>query len=169
MSISDLSPQNTIEGGTDSTTIGNEGDRLKVDANISGISVTPAWDSTYRIESSRSNQSLTSVGDGTLIFSNTGSGYLESFWAELDDEKFDFVLFIDGVKVADVDMEVFEDAAIGSDRTIVARMPIVYERDQKQMLFSPTQPIRYSTSFEIRLRDNSSTDLLGYAVTYTED
>jgi len=42
MSFSDLTPENTIEGGTDGTIIGNLGDRLKVDAAFSQNPQVPA-------------------------------------------------------------------------------------------------------------------------------
>jgi hypothetical protein len=51
--FSDLTPDNTISGGTTGASIGNNGDRLKVDANIESTSLQqPSYDAFGRIRTS---------------------------------------------------------------------------------------------------------------------
>lgn len=89
-----------IVGGTDATVIGNTGDRLKTDVQISSISgaVTASFSSKSRVDQVTTPVTLT-TGSYTTVYSYTGSGYLIGFSAEFNNTAILFRFQIDGETV----------------------------------------------------------------------
>lgn len=88
--MADINQTDTITGGTDGSVIGNTGDRLKVDANITGT-ISPQF-TTNKLRYVDMNASSGGVARGTSVagnstwvsvFSYTGSGYLLGFCMNL--------------------------------------------------------------------------------------
>jgi hypothetical protein len=94
-SFDDTSPAQETEiiGGTDQTKIGNTGDRLKVDATISGTAITSksAWSPKLVYQDMNASTggiargtSITAAAGWTTIYNYAGSGQVISFLVNLD-------------------------------------------------------------------------------------
>ena len=162
--FSDLDPKNYITGATDDTNIGNEGDRLKVDAQISGGSPTFNG-SKYNVEWSRTDITLVNTGTGTTIFQYTGAGMLESFLLEVEDKNTDILLFIDGVERYDIDLRVYDDMSFEHGQ--IGEYPVAYDKAEKIFKHYNRFPITFTTSFEIKARSNNK-KIKSYVVNYFE-
>lgn len=93
-----------IVGNTNGTTIGNTGDRLKVDAQFSSVTTTvPSWSSNLKyIDMNASNGGVarnTSISTTyTNVFNYSGSGFLAGFIINLESfNEWTIKLAIDGV------------------------------------------------------------------------
>lgn len=78
-------------GGTDGTTIGNIGDRLKVDALFSSTGQASSWPATLRYEDMNVSQGGVARGtkintstNWTTVYSYSGSGYVGGLIINLD-------------------------------------------------------------------------------------
>lgn len=120
------------------------------------IETDDKYGNDYFVEESRSNTSIP-TGSNTVIYSRAGTGVLESFWAEMSNENFRFILVIDGITTIDVDMRVFKDAGIASDYALAPNLPLIYEDGSKTMLFRPNKSIKYNTSLSIEFRGSGGT------------
>lgn len=89
--------KNFILGGTDATTIGNTGDRLKVSADIVSTSgnVSPAFSPKVRVDVVTANVTLT-TGSFTTFYTYSGTGLLHGFNAEFNSNAVIVRLQIDG-------------------------------------------------------------------------
>jgi hypothetical protein len=89
----DLDNSQRIEGATDGTMIGNEGDRLKVTAipGVGAISISPKLRAVY----SNTEQSITGAAY-VSFYSYSGTGYFWAFRVNMDQDGGQIQLTIDG-------------------------------------------------------------------------
>jgi hypothetical protein len=89
----DLDNSQRIEGGTDGTMIGNEGDRLKVTAipGVGAISTSPKLRAVY----SNTEQNITGAAY-VSFYSYSGTGYFWAFRVNTDSDGAQLQLTIDG-------------------------------------------------------------------------
>lgn len=89
--------KNFLLGGTDATTIGNTGDRLKVSADIVSTSgnVSPAFSPKVRVDVLTTDVVLT-TGSFTNIYTYSGTGLLHGFNVEFNNINVIVRLQIDG-------------------------------------------------------------------------
>lgn len=154
-----------INGGTDNTTIGNVGDRLKVDAAFTAGSITfPSIDpSQYRFEEmSKTRDTALSTSFETL-YSYSGSGFLESFTVNFDnDSEVRVKLTVDGnnlfllsgtdLYLKDLKDNNVYDVKDVSNATTVAGFGL----HDNALRFEPRYPISFSTSVLIEARTTTS-------------
>lgn len=134
--------------------------------NPDGIDSFP-YIKDYFIESDRGTNTFNAE---TVVWSYTGKGKFISWWAEMQNERFRYKMFIDGVERADVDMRIFNDSGIGRDHTPLAQMDLYYESTDKSMGHFPKHPVQFNTSIEIRMQGTSgNTQLRGYVVALTKE
>jgi hypothetical protein len=166
---SDQSTLNTkIIGNTDGTTIGNVGDRLKVDAQFTSLTTTvPSWSSNLRYvdmnaSSGGVNRDSSIPTTFTNIFNYSGSGYLAGFI--INTETFDrwiFKLTIDGTVVFEIESDDLKgDAAYDVDDgydTNQAFLGLSKGAHDRLIFHAPlSSPIRYNSSVIISLRREDS-------------
>lgn len=89
-------------GGTDGAAIGNTGDRLKVDANVTGLGtgITPAFTSKSRVVVLTSTVQL-ATGSYTNCYTYSGSGLLYGFNVEFNNTSIIVRLQVDGETIFD--------------------------------------------------------------------
>jgi len=93
----------TIEGGSDGTTVGNTGDRLKVDATFSSSTTTvPSWSKKLRYDDMNvstggiARDTSLSGGTWTTVYLYNGSGYLAGILMNVESWKdWEFRLIVD--------------------------------------------------------------------------
>ena len=160
-----------LVGGTDQTTIGNVGDRLKVDAAISfaGGSSFPHFNSPFQYDDmNASNGGVardTQIGTTfTNIYSYTGSGYLLGFSVTNEDKKEWYIqlnidgtdLFIGstGLYTKDLDDHNKYGFDFDDDDNIFPVLGFSLKHDT--VFFHPQHPIRFATSITIKQHHTSS-------------
>ena len=158
--FSDLTPENSIDGGTDGTSIGNTGDRLKVDADITSIgSGTYPTMQCPEVDSFRNgNISLPNFASGYGdIYSYSGSGEFYEFIINPDSESIWIALEIDGAVCFEVHLAVLEDIGTSSSSVPPAYAMFGYNDVSHALRFSPRYPITFNTSLKIVGKADSST------------
>ena len=143
MSISDLSPENSIDGGTDGTTIGNVGDSLKVtNQPIPG---------TFTTFKSTTEVTLTSDTTYQTLHSVSGAGVLVGATFVVDNDTVDCRIQIDGSTIFEFN---------GSFLIEVANISASYRAsgifgvsgDKKRLYFTPNNPFEFTSSLTFSAR-----------------
>jgi len=142
-------------------------DAQHVIAEIRSITDTSngnTFDERYHLEASSPDSSLSSSGDGTLVYSysNANGGLLESFWADCENEKHILTVKLDGITVMSVDMEAFKKA--GFDKDISYRLPLMWEDGKNIMSLVPTRLMSFDTSVQIYIRTYNNKKLKAWGV-----
>jgi len=175
-SFSDLSPDNTIIGGTDSTTIGNTGDRLKTTAIVTGVIAARDVISSPQIEYGFTKVDLPSYGQSFYTVSTVNdSGALHGFALRFNSDGVIIRLEIDGSEVFEIEAKELKDHfKVGNkdDRLPVFNsMWLIWNEQPKVFLFNPSSPISFNSSFTVKVKGNSGStdrDLRAYQITYEE-
>jgi hypothetical protein len=135
--------------------------------DATGLSTSP-YLIGYHAENSKTDIDIDSTSTPSEVYSYTGAGKFISFWAEMENEKSCYEVYVDGVLVVTMDLDVYKDAKIGEYYPF--RMEIYYEENQKTMGHNPKYPIRFSTSLEIKFRKiNGSNKVKGWHIALTKD
>lgn len=159
-----------LKGATDETLIGNVGDRLKVDAqvSISGGSV-PSLSTKLRYVSNVADVTLTSAAYVTL-YTYSGTGLLHGFQVVNDSSETVARLIVDENTIFEVPVSVLSPFTYFSGSATQGKNFITLSGDGKTMDFSPSQPITFSTSVSISLKStNANRKNKAYFVWITKD
>jgi len=148
--FSDLTPENEhkVIGGTDNTTIGNTGDRLKVDASFSSGASPNLVKSGLRVEHSNTEIILSNSVYTTIYEQTSEEGKLYAFFIEFSTDDLDIKLEIDGIESFNLnfknDIEKFSTFNGAGKESFLG-----FEYDGNKLQYKAEFPIYYSTSFKI--------------------
>jgi hypothetical protein len=134
--------------------------------NPDGIDSFP-YVKDYFIDSDRGDNTFNAE---EVIYSYTGKGKFISWWAEMNNEKYRYKIFIDGQQRADVDMRIYKDAGVNKDNSALGGMDLYYEDGDKTMGHFPRFPIQFNASLEIRMQGtNGNTSIKSYVIALTKE
>jgi len=154
-----------LKGATDGTSIGNTGDRLKVDAQItSSAGGILSWDTDVRYEDLNTSVGGiargTSVGSSfTDVYNQTGSGYLTGFLITLESafDKWEIRLTVDSNVIFTINTDDIENANIygfdkGGDDDL--RTVLGFSIHSNTLRWTPPlkNPVSYATSIQLEIR-----------------
>lgn len=164
----DLTPEIDvrINGATNGTPIGNVGDRLKVDMQLSSqTSTVPSWSKKLRyVDMNASNggiaraTSIATSANWTTVFSYSGSGFLAGFLVNVETfTGWEFRLVVDGDTILSMsDGDFSGDAVYDFDDITDVNQAILglSKGSHDRFLFHPpmNSPIYYSTSVQVQIR-----------------
>lgn len=167
---------NSIEGGTDGTTIGNVGDRLKVTddgGSSSGTPGAPCFSDKYRSLFDGASLALTTSYQTRYTYS--GSGKFVGFILAFSGSDLVVKLSIDSEVIFEVNGEDLSDVQIGTplgsgpNSQPTAGGPS-WDTTSKKMSFVPTFPIAYDTEVKIEIkRIGNNIDVNRSIVTLTKE
>lgn len=105
-----------VKGGSDGTTIGNVGDRFKVDTGITSGTLVPTITNKLRIRTSVSNINLPNTNAYQTLYTRSGTGLFFGFQADFNSANVNVRLTIDGgvvftLKIADIKLFQFNDTS----------------------------------------------------------
>lgn len=160
------STSNKIVGATDETEIGNIGDRLKVDAEVSvgfdpadrpGVSVISK---KYRIEFSEAD--VTAAVAFATVFSYTGSGKFFGFILKNDHKEIETKLTVDGTEVI-FSLKAEDVGAVqigGADIPVLVQETggIMTADNDKTLALKLSNPIVFDTSVKIEVKRTKTSD-----------
>lgn len=151
-----------IRGATDNTLIGNVGDKLKVDAEISAVGQPsdapgcPVFSS--EIETIFSETDLALTTSYVTRFTYSGSGKLIGYIAGLNSTNFSFKLTIDSNVVFDISGNNINDIQLGPPSAGLPQPtsggPFV-NNSGKTFGYLPICPIAFSTNVKIEVKKGS--------------
>lgn len=160
-----------LKGGTDNTTVGNTGDRLKVDANFSvlGGQLVPTITNKFRV---RYSTTPATVGSAySTIFTRSGTGLFFGFQADFNSANVRLRCTIDSgqifeITVADLKLFQFNDTT-----TTRMQMGGFWATVGNTVDFSSKFPIPYTTSITIEMQrsDGTNHQMSQYMMLLTED
>lgn len=146
--------------GADDTIIGQVGDRLKVDSQITGVLQTTNG-INCAVENPRiiaSETSITIVNQNsphTVIYSYTGSGKLFGFTLEYTNYNINCKVVVDGSELFDIDCSILRNMfSGGTEKNIMSW--ITYDRSFDLFHFKPRDPFIYASSISIECRANNN-------------
>lgn len=161
--------QISIEGGTDSTVIGNVGDRLKVTGDAPSPADTPGCptiSTKVRFENDRTTTTLSS-SYGT-IFTYTGSGKFFGISVEFETVNVEVKLTIDSeVIFTDVLMDELKDNT--GDKEFNTGIFYADVSGKKLVVNLSECPIAYDTDILLEARDPGSKKMFGYLVVLSKE
>ena len=166
-------PNDRITGGTTRALIGNTGDRLKVDANLTSISTGALSQYPNKLRQLDINASNGGIARGTTITNSTwadvffysGSGSMISFFLNLEHNADWLIrLIIDGEDVfsssgilsTDFMATSIYNISGNEEDALVAGLGFYFKSNGNFVWVSPLNtPVRYNTSVTVKLKRNS--------------
>ena len=135
-----------LQGATNLTQIGNIGDALKVfPASVSAAGFTTFKSSTEVV--------LTSDTTYTTLHSASGSGHLMGATFVVDNNEAECSILVDGNEVFNFS-GAFLSEVVNKDSSFRASGIFGVTNDGKRLYFTPSQPIRFTSSLTFRARRN---------------
>jgi hypothetical protein len=151
-----------LRGASDNTLIGNNGDRLKVDAAFTSATTTvPSWSKKLRYEEMTTLSRGTSIATSTTwttIYSYTGSGFLAGFLVNVETfSGWEFRFLVDGDTIFSLaDTDITGDAIFDlDDITDVNQSSLGLSKSSHDRLVfhAPlSSPIYFGTSVTVQIR-----------------
>ena len=163
-------PQKLV-GGTDGTLIGNSGDKLKVDANLSQGQLVPTITNKLRFRYVISDVSLPNTGAYQSIYSRSGTGLIFGFQLGFDNAKVNIRLTIDGGQVFDISLDDIKKFEFNDTTDGRMQMGGFLTAIGNVLDFSSRFAIPYNSNIlvEAASNDGASHKLKQYIVILTED
>lgn len=155
----------TIVGGTDATVIGNSGNRLLVDSQLSSA-VAPTYSSTYRLIHVVSTINLSGAAYQN-VYSYTGSGKLINFVINSSSDDLEIKVTINGITIFEnFTAKEINDFGIRS----VYNLP-VNGTGAGSFHFVPNYPIQFTSSMQILARriTGGNMTISRYLITMTQE
>lgn len=160
-----------IKGATDSTLIGNTGDRLKVDANFTvlGGQLIPTITKNFRVRYSTASSTITSAY--TTVYTRSGTGLFFGFQIDMNSANVSVRLTIDGSQIFEIiqaDLKLFQ---FNDTTTTRAQAGAFWTTIGNTMDFSSRYAIPYNTAItlEVKRSDGTNHTLNNYMIFLTED
>lgn len=144
-----------LKGGTDGTLIGNTGDRIKVDSQLSGT-IVPTISNKFRVHTNTSVISVVSAY--TSLYSRSGTGLFFGFQADFNSANVTVKLTIDSgivfeVTVADIKLFQFNDTSAGR-----CQMGGFFTTIGNTLDFSSRFAIPYTASVDLSVKRSDATN-----------
>ena len=151
-----------LRGNTDNTLIGNNGDRLKVDAAFTSATTTvPSWSKKLRYDDMNliaRNTDIPTSATWSTIYSYTGSGFLAGFLINHETSTgWEFRLLVDGdtiftLKIEDITNDSIYDLDDVADLN-QAPLGLSKGSHDRFLWHSPlSSPLYYDTSVSVQIR-----------------
>jgi len=167
--FSDLTPENTLQGATDGTLIGNVGDRLKVDATVTSGIATLSSKLRY-LDMNTTNGGIARNANVSTTFKNVfsvnGSGLFLYFGIKLEESKnWTVKLSIDGEQIfgtnglnlSDVDNGALYSLKKNFHEINISGLGFHLKTDMLHYTVPCGHPIAYNTNVTISVKRNSLT------------
>ena len=167
MPITQTSDNNdvTLVGGTDATVIGNSGNRLLVDSQVTGV-VAPTFSSTLRLIYSSTTINLSGAAYQNM-YSYTGSGKLISFAINSSSDDLEIKVTINGVTIFEgITAKIINDFGIRA----VYNLPL-NGTGAGSFHFVPDYPIQFTSAMQILARrvTGGSMNISRYLISMTQE
>lgn len=149
-----------IAGGTDSTKIGNTADRLKVDAQITGVLSGASNTISKKLRTDMLIQDMTFTNSIYItLYTYSGSGLFVGAQFIFDNDHAQIKLTIDSDVIFDTDFHVLKTFDLSPSGPLTSGLGgLFYATDGSTLNFIPTYPIPYSSlvKFECKSSDGGS-------------
>lgn len=161
----------TFIHGADGTQIGNTGDKLKVDANLTPTQLVPTITNKLRIRTNVGNVLLPAAGTYITLYTRSGTGLFFGFQTAYNSDKVNIRLTIDGGQVFNLNLQTIKDFQFNDTSTTRMQMGGFLSTVGNMLDFSSRYAIPYTTSvlLEAASSDGANHNNTNWLVIQTED